>query len=36
MFQETNVGDAVYLPSSKWVAPVRCHAIGLAGDLLNV
>lgn len=35
MFQEIKVGDAVYLKNDDWV-PVRCHAIGIAGDLLEV
>ena len=35
MFQEIAVGDAVYLKNDDWV-PVRCHAIGLTGDLLEV
>lgn len=35
MRQEINVGDAVYLQNDSW-APVRCHAIGISGDLLEV
>ena len=35
MRQEINVGDAVYLQKDSWV-PVRCHAIGISGDLLEV
>lgn len=35
MRQEINVGDAVYLQNDSWV-PVRCHAIGISGDLLEV
>lgn len=35
MFQEINVGDAVYMKKDFWV-PLRCNVIGIAGDLLEV
>lgn len=35
MFQEIEFGDAVYLKNDD-LTPVRCHVIGIAGDLLEV
>ena len=35
MLQGIKIGDAVYLKNDDWV-PVCCHAISIAGDLLEV